>query len=216
MPTDEIIVLANSLKMKGRCVAGISIRSEEWVRPVSEWDHGELYPRDFGMNGREPKPLDVVRFTYSRPVPEPAQPENVLLEAEPWELVHCLEPDRAYEDLESFVSSGPEIFGDRSAGISEERADAGMPASLTLVKPEDLNFEVRHDYKARALFDLNGQLYDLPVTDRKWKPRLRRQGPGAYNLVELGLPREVLLAISLGEPFNDTNWKLVAGCVPLG
>lgn len=195
----------------------MSTQTGRWVRPVTECEHGELYPGDFGVRGWEPKPLDVVRFSYSGPAPEPAQPENVLVEHEPWRLVRRLDPARAYSLLEPLLCPGPELLGNSDSGLPEEEADAGVAASLTLVEPEQLQFVVRRSFgnlKPRAFFTLGEQLYDLPVTDRVLKPLLQGKGAGTFETSDLGLSAtRNLLTISLGQPFNNTNWKLVAGCI---
>jgi hypothetical protein len=216
VPRGEIIVLANSLKMRGRCVAGVSVRNGRWVRPVSEYEHGELYPSDFKADGWEPRPLDVVSFPYRRLEPEPAQPENLLIDRGPWRLVERLNVADAFSRLEPLLSVGPELLGNRDRGMPEEKAGAGIAASLALVEPEGLCFVVGQSFgklTARACFELGGQSYDLPVTDRLLKPRLVSKERGRYGAVDLDLagPR-TLLTVSLGQPLNGTNWKLVAGC----
>ena len=39
----RLLVMANSKKLKGRCIAGIDIDTGKWVRPVSNNEHGEFY-----------------------------------------------------------------------------------------------------------------------------------------------------------------------------
>jgi hypothetical protein len=225
MPAEEMIVLANSLKLSGRCVAGVSTETGQWIRPVSEWEHGELYPGEFRIGGREPQPLDVVRFSYSRPVPVAAQPENVLIEGGRWELVRRIEPEEAYAELEPFLSSGPEIFGDCEAGVAEDEANAGLDSSLALVEADgSVNFVVRPRFapgkqlRTRAVFDLSSRAYDLPVTDGKLKPKMLSCDVGTYEGGDMGIAANgrTLLTISLGQPFNKMNWKLVAGCFGVG
>jgi hypothetical protein len=222
MLTEEIIVLANSLKMRGRCVAGISTRTGAWVRPVSDFEHGELYPLHFQMGGGQPKPLDVVRFSYSEPVPEPAQPENLQVEEKPWELTDRLEPESAYDELKRYLSAGPELLGNQDRGVPEDEADAGVEASLALIEPNpEVHFVVREGFvpgkrETRVNFHLRSQFYNLPVTDPLLKKAMLAQEDGICDTGEIGMDGErILLTVSLGIPFNGTNWKLAAACLPL-
>ena len=38
----RLLVLANSKKFNGRCIAGIDLDSGKWIRPVSNTEHGEF------------------------------------------------------------------------------------------------------------------------------------------------------------------------------
>jgi hypothetical protein len=95
-----------------------------------------------------------------------------------------------------------------------------MSASLALVEPDDLQLvlEVRSNKPSpRAYFRLNGCFYNLPISDFETGPALRQAGSGTHTWEELGLdqPGKVLLTISLGEPFEGSHWKLVAGLIRL-
>lgn len=218
MPEEEIIVLANSLKMRGRCIAGISTETGAWIRPVSATGEGELYPSDFAVDGREPGLLDVVRFPCHGPAPAPAQPENVLLADGPWRFTQRLEPGQAYAELARFLAPGPDLLGTRSRGIPEVEADGGVGASLALVEPDEVpEFVVRRSVglSARVVFELASQPYDLPVTDPSLKTTMLGAGEGTHGAHELGLEaaHRMLLSISLGKAFHGVNWKLATACI---
>jgi putative nucleic acid modification protein with dual OB domain len=217
MPTEEIIVLASSKKHGGRCVAGISTSSGEWVRPVSGLGEGELYPFHCRVDGRLPAPLDIVEFGYERRLDDSIQPENVPIADEPWRLTGILDPDAAYEELRAGLVSGPELFGNCEREVDEETAREGIPSSLALVEPEELRFAVNPPYrsgpfKPRAAFALAGQDYDLPVTDMEIRPRLMKAGLGGHAQADVGLDPEnrTLMTISLGTPKFGACWKLAA------
>lgn len=71
--TKRIVVLANSRKPPGRCVAGIELvdgHPSEWVRPVGDLSGAGLKPWERRLpDESEPLPLDVVDFVVSRQVP---------------------------------------------------------------------------------------------------------------------------------------------------
>src|SRR4051794_37579740 len=105
MPSEEFLVLASSKKLGGRCVAGIT-REGRWVRPVSGAPRG-LLKAECAVDGRWPELLDVVHFGYEKPLEDPAQPENVLIDGSPWELCRRLPRDEAYGRLGRFLAHGP-------------------------------------------------------------------------------------------------------------
>src|ERR1700744_6789351 len=68
-----ILVLANSRKISGRCVAGkelVGTGFGGWIRPVSLRPAGELSEADRQFqDGTDPKLLDVVEIPMSRHLP---------------------------------------------------------------------------------------------------------------------------------------------------
>lgn len=81
--TKRIVVLANSRKPPGRCVAGIELvdgDAADWVRPVGDRaGAGLTRPERLLADRSEPLPLDVVDFVVGRPVPVDCHRENWLL-----------------------------------------------------------------------------------------------------------------------------------------
>lgn len=223
METEEIVVLANSTKMGGRCVAGISTRSGSWVRPVSGRPEGELRPTDCAVRGRAPRCLDLVRFPYVERVADPAQPENVLIEGGGWELVDRMDPAAAYGYLQGHLEPGPAVLGGLGKGVPDDVAQEGLEASICLVEPDSIQFESAPPYqpgrarKARAVFELKGHWWDLGISDGIVAPRLRAADIGSYALDEIGFksPGRTLLTVSLTMPLNETRWKLAAAVLLL-
>lgn len=61
----RIVCLANSWKLEERCIAGIDLETEEWIRPVCD----KLYPKDGRIpksvrfvEGREPELLNILEI----------------------------------------------------------------------------------------------------------------------------------------------------------
>ncbi|HEX5610322.1 MAG TPA: hypothetical protein VFX45_09550 [Solirubrobacterales bacterium] len=221
MPSDEFIVLACSLKKTGRCVAGISTRTKQWVRPVSTYDEGQLGPYQYLIDGREPKLLDIVECEHQGPTGDPAQPENVLVGDEPLRLAGRVDPDEAYERLTPHLAEGPELFGNIGASVPEAEAEAGVACSLALIEPQELSFELREPWggrsraSPRAHFELDGCAYDIGLTDRIVRPRLFKAGYGIYSPADLDIKagEHTLLTASLGGAFKQAHWKLAAAVV---
>src|SRR3954454_3491042 len=75
-----IVVLANSRKISGRCVAGKEVAGTgfgNWIRPVSARPVGELSEGDRQFqDGTDPKLLDVITIPMSKHSPHGFQTEN--------------------------------------------------------------------------------------------------------------------------------------------
>ena len=128
----------------------------------------------------------------------------------------------AVDILQRYVVHGPDLLGNQSDRISYSTFSSEQPqASLALVVPQDLQWLLTTSYtgsrQTRALFRLSGQQYNLVVTDPAWEHRLSTLTHGQHPLTAAGLATddEVLLTISVGEPLQDTCYKLVAAVIVL-
>jgi hypothetical protein len=220
MPSEEILVLASSKKLGGRCIAGIN-QQGEWVRPVSGRPQG-LLKAECGLEGRWPEVLDVVRFGYVERLDEPAQPENVLLDGSPWELRKQIRRDEAYRRLRRFLAKGPALLGTRGKAMPAEEAEKGVEASLALVEPAaGVSLVMRPpeeelgQFKPRVVFGFGSKVYDLVITDLPVREAVRAAGVGEYAPSDLGFEDEgpILLTVSLGEPHDGWHTKLAAAII---
>ncbi len=84
----RIICLANSTRPGGRCIAGIDIETEEWVRPVSRSINRAITWDMRNIEGEEPQILDVIEIPLEDHGPdEGCQPENRLVKPGKWRKV---------------------------------------------------------------------------------------------------------------------------------
>ncbi|HEU4905132.1 MAG TPA: hypothetical protein VFT19_03320 [Solirubrobacterales bacterium] len=223
MPGDEIIIMANSLKWGGRCVAGISVRSGAWVRPVSTRPHGELYPFQYCIDGREAELFDVVGFEHEGSTGDPTQPENVQVGDSRWWRTGRVGREEAARALGSHRIEGPVLLGNRGKALPEDEAERGVEASLALVEPGRIEFrldpplEGTAKRRPRVEFDLGGETYTLSMTDTAVRPRLLRAGLGRHDPSEVGLGSDgpILLTVSLAEARDGWCTKLVAAAFTL-
>jgi hypothetical protein len=226
MPLFDLICLANSNKMRGRCVAGLRVDGNGWIRPIApDTDHGQLFSNHFQLDdGSEPKVLDLIRLNLAGAQPVPGQPENWVVGKERWILrARPLGPD-LYPLLRNAIATGPVLLGSTQARISAVDA-VQLASSLALIKPSKLQWHLKRDLydrlQPRLCFALDGQNYDLPVTDPAWTSRIMRKlsqaEPGFYPQEKLGFSKDspILLTVSLGEAFKGYCYKLAAAIVEL-
>ena len=221
----EIVCLANSKKMSGRCVAGKVVSGPEkgkWVRPVSGRPNAEISEDDRRFkDGTYPKLGDVVRIPMKKPVPLDVQPENQLIDDRfYWSKKAAL----SYKDLRALLDEvkGP-LWENRSSStygqydrVVAARAAAAAKAfggSLALVEVDDLIISVSVEgaqfnnakRKVRGTFTVTGVSYTLGVTDVAIENAYLAKKDGAYKV------GTAILCISLAEvAYGDHNYKLLA------
>ena len=83
-----MIVLANSYKNGGRCVAGFDVTGQKLVRPISMETQGELSMSqcEIDVDGvqRGVRCLDLIEIPVGSSTPQVAQPENHELLSGKW------------------------------------------------------------------------------------------------------------------------------------
>jgi hypothetical protein len=219
--TKTIICLANSRKITGRCVAGKEVGgggAGAWVRPVSARPTGELSEEDRRYeNGQDPKLLDIVRIPMVEPKPHGFQMENHLID----DGYYWVKQRQAtWEELQGALDKVPGALWDNSSssynGLHdrvEEAAANQLGNSLRLIEVKDLKIVVAVEgaefgngkRKVRGHFTLNGAQYRLSVTDPVVERQYLAGKDGEYKV------GDVILCISLGEPYGGYAYKLIAG-----
>jgi len=204
----RIMVLANSRKNHGRCLAGVEISTGKWVRAVQD-DSGSALPDSTTViEGGKIRPGNVVSINVGNSRPLPYQPENYLCQ-KIWNLeILTASQLQSHSSLLESVLRIPSAIGlensDRipSATFSEKPIDA----SLKLVAARDVQFYSRPSpygsRKNRVKFLWSGMTWDLANTD-DW---------GDWD--DGKSFDRALLCISLGEVFNGSHYKLVSGVIP--
>jgi len=222
MPSERMLVLANSRKTGGRCLAGVTLDGFRWVRPVSAHGQGELSDEECTVDGRMPQLLEVVTFEHDGPEGDPAQPENVVLTDAEWTSEGMASSALVREVIQEVTLTRPPLLVNNGAAVPEHVAAEGLDASLALIAPARLR--IGHGPEAhpsapgaRALFAWAGAERNFPITDFVVGPRVRQRPQGLYAPEDLGLPAEskLRLTVSLGVAHESWCYKLVAAVVPL-
>jgi len=220
MPIRQIVCLANSYKHGNRCVAGLDLRTREWVRPVSQLPDGSLEPRQYRLDDHtETRLLDVIEIEVEAPCARNCHPEDWLLSPREWILVRRPLDASDWKSLERALSKTPGILGSyRDRLYASSVSKRGLQTSLAIVRPEDLWWwirEVNGHRKYRALFRQDRVRYEFALTDPAWIAQLSLFPDGIHkheSFFPEG-PPETLLTISLSEEFERFHYKLVAGVI---
>jgi hypothetical protein len=219
----RIVCLANSRKLSGRCVAGLEIVGEEaggWVRPVSARLHEEVseHERQYA-DGSDPRVLDLIDVPLLWAKPKTFQQENWLIDpASYWVKVGTVslaELPRFAEAGGPLWLNGSETYHGRNDSIPLVEANS-LVSSLKLISVDRVLLRVFQPGQAfgnpkrrvQAQFRFAGVDYALWVTDPLIERAYLARDDGSY---EVGAS---YLTISIGEPYNDACYKLVAAIIP--
>jgi len=215
-----MVCLANSRKLHGRCIAGLEVTADNapgpWIRPVSNREHQEVseYERQY-PDGSDPALLDIVDVPLLQHCPHEYQRENWLLNPEYyWERAGTLQ----WQHLRSFSETTGSLWrnGFHSYSGSNDRIPlpdaAAETSSLKLIHVGRMRLRVfapgeafgNAKRRVQGRFTFDGVTYALWITDPVIERRYLALDDGHHDLPES------YLTASLGEPFGDYSYKLVA------
>ena len=216
----EIICLANSRKISGRCIAGKIISSNKWMRPVSSRENEEISEEERRYeNGQMPKLLDIIKIPVKEQKTNLHQYENYLINDQ-----YYWEKTGEYtQELDALLDSPNDLWG---IGCSSyQGTNDRMPEnicnkyseSLYFIKPQTLKIIVRVEgkefdnpkRKVRAEFTYNSTKYLFPVTDPVIESKYLSGDDGSFALsVE-----NVYLCVSVGLPYDGYCYKFLASLI---
>ena len=206
MGTIRLIVMTESSKYSGKCVAGIDVETGRWVRLVSddEETHGAIANRDlYYQDGNRCEVLDIVDVPVIAECGDEIQPENVLIDTRKY--IKYVGMATIEDVLEIHpVENRTYILGNQYSYISEQRVDS-VGHSLTLIEVQDLKIEQIENPngrpKTKATFTYRGCEYvQMSVTDPKY-----------YSIPNGKKYESAVLVVSIGTPYNGKYYKFVSG-----
>jgi hypothetical protein len=229
MIVKQIVLLANSRKFYGRCLAGRELdggRPGSWVRPVSDRPTEEVSASERQYaDGSDPRVLDIVQVPLIRAVPGCHQPENWQLDANyKWNKVGTYPTDRVADLLdppEPLWVNGTSTYNGQNDEMTHQVADTTTSSLRFIFAPDGVSLSVYvtgQDFgnprrRVQATFEYAGSRYSLMVTDPVIEQEYRAKPDGSYQL------GPAYLTVSVSEPFssnNDNCYKLVAAIIPCG
>lgn len=211
----RLVCLANSRKPpQGRCVAGRELIGQSfggWVRPVSARQTKEVSERERKyQDGREPQLLDIIDVPLVNPSPTSHQQENWLLDPGWFWIKAGNFPygslTWAAEPPQPLWINGHHTYNGLNDCVPIEQI-GNINSSLKLIAVDDLQIHVYVSWDRRrvqAKFSFDDIYYHLWVTDPVIERKYYSYHDGLYNLGAR------YLTVSLGEPYMDKCYKLVA------
>lgn len=198
----KLLILANSRKNSGRCVAGKD-ENGKWFRITRSG--GGAIPLC------EAKQYDILKFVeFDGMSCKPSIKLNYHSEDCIYKGAKIL-GNFSPSDLDFYLDTPSTIFGSGRQLNWEDAKKLGY--SLLFVKVQNLNIKWidsgNGDMKLRADFNYNGTKYvNICVTDSNFESRFEASG---YSHVETY--DEAYITVSLGVPFFKRTYKLIAGII---
>ena len=231
METKRLLILANSHKHGGRCLAGREVVVADgkaqlgaWVRPVSGHGEGELsvaertYPdRAFVSVG------DIADVRLAGRVTDACQPENWTIRLPtPWATVPVRFGRPTSAQLQEYPSNLWREPGQKSDRVAHEWLILHPPVqSLYVIRPEELRLRFFTEQwpdenprpKQLCLFRYRGVEYKLKLTDPKiidfYKNRIPRLGQPPLEVL-MESDEDLLVCVSLAGVYRNYHYKVVA------
>ncbi|MBW4561288.1 MAG: hypothetical protein KME32_09035 [Mojavia pulchra JT2-VF2] len=218
----QIICLANSWKLKERCIAGVNLATGQWLRPVSS-----LYPEDGRVpasirliQGKEPALLDILEIPLDKNGPDFGfESENLTIASGVWKRVGQAQ----CKDILQYCGNYSHVLHNSNKYVTVTYLQS-LPLhkrrTLQLVYATELSVEAiskaqgGQKWQGTLLTNTGQQLTNAIITDPVFVKRLesgyRPQNP-------------CLVTVSLSLPYLPSNdwegdkpcWKLIAGIIEL-
>jgi hypothetical protein len=223
--TKRIVCLANSRKLSGRCVAGkelVNGKAVGWLRPVSARPSEEVSEREREYeDGSDPRVLDIIDIPLIEPRPKGYQTENWLLDPQTYwgraGQASWSDLTRMADSPTTLWANGNSTYHGRNDKVSIAVAST-LTCSLFLLRLKSAILRVFAPSEAfgdprrrvQAVLVHEGVEYRLRVTDPVIEREYLALANGEHAI------GECLVTISLGEPFKDDCYKLVATIITRG
>jgi hypothetical protein len=228
-----ILVLANSLKKGGRCVAGVEATNVggntyalgQWIRPIdSEEDEGTIPSYRTLLDGRYIKPLDLVTVPFLESANDPYHPEDIKIDgSKRWRLVGHMDAKDVFSHL---ADETGDLWGPASAYSRKVKPTHGIK-TLRLIKPagkchvsafrEDTPWGPKN---RRFLYvTCNGKQHEFSIDDPDFSRR-HSLSPTAVGdkTVKIHLdPEKTVIVASLTRPYvkDGMQYKIAAAIFEL-
>lgn len=202
----DVLILTKSSKHDKYCVAGVDVKTREWVRLVSTNDECDGAVSKFEMtdkNGYEIVPLDVVRVMVNRKCPIGCQTENYeLCYGYKWQLIGRM----SFNDVMQYIypSDSKFIFGNSYMYISHERIEE-QKNSLLIAEVKDLRIFENERRKQKCDFKYGGYTYNtVSMTD-----------PEYYHYEDCYIEKAYIVVSLPHSDYNGKHYKFVAKIFPV-
>ena len=217
----EIICLANSRKLSGRCIAGKENKPPfRWIRPVSNRESKEISEKEqLCRNGEKATVLDIIRIPIIRHQPSLFQTENHLITADKyWERTGSINKDKL-----KVLCDNPHILWRPTEntywGINDRIAESkvsDISGSLYLIHVNHIRILVKNEgiqfgkskRKVRAEFLYGNIFYRLPVTDPEIEALYFRKCDGIYQINQ-----KCYICVSIGLPHKGYCYLFIASII---
>ncbi|UTC68208.1 MULTISPECIES: hypothetical protein [unclassified Treponema] len=196
----DFLVVANSIKSGGRCLAGILnpySDKKKWCRLVAD-PSGKQLDNDLPITGKDTlsklTTLDIIEVTIALEVPLPEQPENMLLD-KTLDIKYVKQENKTF--LNQFLQTPDDIWGRNS--ISEPTHNG---SSLMLLQVDNPKISKTFKDYPSLEFEYKNTSYNIRCTMENF----------VYIPLNSNL-KTCLICVSSGVQYNGSYYKFVANVI---
>lgn len=197
---EEILILANSRKLDGRCIAG-KTPDGRWIRLVQ--DGKRAIPK------KEGKHIKILS-RYNVDILENRTSPNMTYHTENYTYNNLeLTQEACIDELDEYLDTPDFIYGDTRRFLKFSEAKK-YDNSLLFLKVSNLVAYKTCDETVRCDFCYNGQIYKaFCLTDSNVEKMFKKES--FPHCEEFG---DAYITVSIGIPFMGNVFKLVSGVIP--
>lgn len=228
----NIIILANSRRHDGHCIAGKDLSTGEWIRPINilgrekpRLDQSAFSGEDFiALNVAKsgPQLLDCVRISFGDPCGDYCQPENIFIDGKPWTAL----PPFISRNISGLTDDSTTLFIGKDDRYSDHYSADAIKASPL---KSSLNFfrlthsinkteiihttSVKGNPQHRLKFEYDSRIYDLVITDKAYENAVGQSKNEDGKIID-----DCYITIGVGEGFPIGNavyhYRFIVGIIP--
>lgn len=228
----NIVILANSRRHEGHCIAGKDLSTGEWIRPINILGRGKTRPDQSAFFGEDferlnvaksgPQLLDCVRIGFSDSCSDYCQPENIFIDGKPWTVL----PPFISRNVPGLIDYPTTLFIGKNDRYSDHYSADSIKASPL---KSSLNFlrlnhsinkteiihttSVKGNPQHRLKFEYDSRTYNLVITDKAYENSVSQSKNEDGKIIE-----DCYITIGVGEgfPIGDAvyHYRLIVGIIP--
>jgi hypothetical protein len=212
----EIVCLANSRKYNNKCVAGLNLKTGQWIRPITNTEDGAIPNYLTLINGRSLQILDLVDIPLNeKERGKGYESENRLIRSGEWRISGQAQSSDLLKFRESELLNFEEDGWLQAVPYKYLRSlPRNKCRTLQLVQTDDFQVRQKELGKWRGIMPIGNsdEVLNASITD----PKLCRLLDNAHQVSS-----NCLLIMSFSQPFQkseDTElmcYRLIAGVIEL-
>jgi hypothetical protein len=208
----EIVCLANSRKHNNKCVAGLNLKTGQWIRPITSAEDGAIPNYLTLINGKSLEILDIVNIPLNeKERGEGHESENRLIRSGEWtisgqalssDLLKFRESELLHFEEDDWLQAVPYTY--------LQSLPRNKCRTLQLLQTDDFQVRQKELGKWRGIMPIGNsdEVLNASITD----PKLCRLLDNGHQVSP-----NCLLVMSLSQPFPKTDkcYRLIAGVIEL-
>ncbi|MFA4824395.1 MAG: hypothetical protein WC593_04475 [Methanoregula sp.] len=228
----NIIILANSRRHDGHCIAGKDLSTGEWIRPINILGRGKPRLDQSAFSGEDfialnvaksgPQLLDCVRISFGDPCGDYCQPENISIDGKPWTPLPPFIPRKVFGLIDDFTTLFIGKDDQNSDHYSAEEIQASpLKSSLNFIRlTHSINkteivhtTSIKGNPQHRLKFEYDSRTYNLAITDKGYENTISQSKNEDGKIID-----DCFITIGVGEGFPIGNavyhYRLIVGIIP--